>query len=234
MDQNILCEIDALLDTRIATLARVNPECAAAMMTDHYWSRLADDFEKYTYGKVTNAQYREQYAKRDVWTLRGSVATSMCLSLTSIFANLCDQRINTPLVSDVKLTINFYPYILTDDEIEAYLTALSVFTNNEVQLSHVWLPPEEVTPAFLDADYSAYILYDFNHWMSLQEQRFIDKVIPSITVFAPARAADVEFTEEDITVPGVGVVSPFEMLEFTSKLYMNLQLVDIALFCPVR
>ncbi|MNU04695.1 hypothetical protein D3C72_2492140 [compost metagenome] len=55
-----------------------------------------------------------------------------------------------------------------------------------------------------------------------------------MTVFAPARSATVDFTEEDITVAGVGVVSPFEMLEFTNKLYMNLQLCDIGQFSPVR
>ncbi|MNV87919.1 hypothetical protein D3C71_1820790 [compost metagenome] len=138
------------------------------------------------------------------------------------------------MVTDVKLTINFYPYKLTEEEIEAYLTNISVFVNNEVQLTHVWLAPEEITPAYLDADYSAYILYDYNLWMGLQEHRFHDKVIPSVTVFAPARSATVDFTEEDITVAGVGVVSPFEMLEFTNKLYMNLQLCDIGQFSPVR
>jgi hypothetical protein len=234
MDQHILCEIDALIDTRLPSIARVNPDAAAKMVNDYYWLRLSDDFEKYTGGLVTNEAYKAQYAKRDVDTLRGGLGTEMCLSLTSIFANLCDQRINTPLVTDVKLTINFYPYILAEEEIEAFLTSIAVFTNNEVKLGHVWLSPDEITPAFLDADYSAYILYDFNNWMRFQEQRFIDKVIPSITVFAPAISAVGDFTEEDITVANVGVVSPFEMLEFTSKLYMNLQLVAVDQFCPVR
>lgn len=234
MDQHILCEIDALIDTRLPSIARVNPDAAAKMVMDYYWLRLSDDFEKYTGGMITNEAYKAQYAKRDVDTLRGGLATEMCLSLTSIFANLCDQRINTPLVSDVKLTINFYPYHLTHEQIEAYLTSISVFVNNEVHLEHTWMAPDEITPAFLDADYSAYILYDYNHWMGCQEQRFIDKVIPSITVFAPGISAVGDFTEEDITVPNVGVVSPFEMLEFTNKLYMNLQLLGVKQFCPVR
>lgn len=233
-DQHVLCEIDALVDTRLASLARVNPQAAADMMTDWYWTRLSDDFEKYTYGKVTNEAYRAQYAKRDIDTLKGSLATNLCLSLMGMFANLCDQRINSPLVHDVKLTINFYPYYLDADEIEAYLTAISVFTNNEVKLSQTWMPPEEITPALLDAEYSAYILYDYDQWMGLQEARFHDKVIPSVTVFAPARSNVGDFTEEDITVPGIGIVSPFEMLEFTNKLYINLQLLDIAQFSPVR
>lgn len=233
-DQHILCELDALVDTRLPSLARVSPEAAAKMVNEYYWQRLSDDFEKYTGGLVNNNDYKAQYAKRDVDTLRGALATNMCLSLTGMFANLCDQRINSPLVHDVKLTINFYPYLLDADEIEMYLTNIAVFTNNEVKLSQTWMPPEEITPALLDAEYSAYILYDYNQWMGLQEKRFHDKVIPSITVFAPARAAAGDFTEEDITVPGIGVVSPFEMLEFTNKLYMNLQLLDIAQFSPVR
>jgi hypothetical protein len=234
MDQHVLCQIDALVDTRLPSLARVNPEAAAKMVNEYYWQRLSDDFAKYTGGMVTNEAYQAQYAKRDVDTLRGSLCTNLCLSLTSMFANLCDQRINSPLVHDVKLTINFYPYHLDDDQIEMYLTSLAVFTNNEVKLDHVWMAPDEITPALLDADYSAYILYDFDEWMGLQEARFHNKVIPSITVFAPARSAVGDFTEEDITLPGIGIVSPFEMLEFTSKLYVNLQLLDIAQFSPVR
>lgn len=234
MDQHVLCELDALLDTRLPSLARVNPAAAAKMVNDYYWSRLSDDFALYTGGMVTNEAYKAQYAKRDVDTLRGALATNMCLSLTGMFANLCDQRINSPLVHDVRLTINFYPYRLSDEEIDMYLTSLAVFTNNEVRLDHAWMAPDEITPSLLDANYSAYILYDYDEWMGKQEQRFHDKVVPSITVFAPARSAVGDFTEEDITVAGVGVVSPFEMLEFTSKLYMNLQLLDIAQFSPVR
>lgn len=234
MDQHILCELDALVDTRLPSLALVNPEAAAKMVNDYYWQRLSDDFAKYTGGMVTNEAYLESYANRNVDTLRGALATNMCLSLTGMFARLCDQRINTPLVHDVKLTINFYPYLLDREEIEMYLTSLAVFTNNEVKLSDVWLAPEAITPNLLDADYSAYILYDYDHWMGLHEQSFHSKVIPRVTVFAPARSAIGDFTEEDITLPGIGVVSPFEMLEFTNKLYMNLQLLNISQFSPIR
>lgn len=234
MDQHILCELDALVDTRLPSLARVNPEAAAKMVNEYYWKRLSDDFALYTGGMVTNEAFQTQYAKRDVDTLRGALATNLCLSLTGMFANLCDQRINSPLVHDVKLTINFYPYRLDPAQIEMYLTSLAVFTNNEVKIEHVWIPPDDITPALLDAEYSAYILYDYNHWMGLQEPRFHNKVMPSVTVFAPAISACGDFTEEDITLPGIGIVSPFEMLEFTNKLYMNLQLLDIGQFSPVR
>lgn len=234
MDQNILCEIDALLDTRLPSVARVKPEAAKLLVTSkEYWERLSDDFETHTKGMIRNKWYKERYEARDKDTLRGALATNMCLSLTKIFAELCDQRINSPLVSDVKLTINFYPYVLTDEEKEAYLTSISVFTNNEVLLEHVWLSPKEITPHFLEADYSAYILYDFNDWMSAQLKRFYDKGIPTVTVFAPARSATKDFTEEDITIAGVGRVSPFEVLEQTSRCHMNLQLLNIALFSPV-
>lgn len=234
MDQNILCEIDALLDTRLPSLARCKPEAAAMMVQlKSYWERLSDDFETHTKGLVRNKWYRQRYAERDTDTLRGALATNMCLSLTKIFAELCDQRINSPLVSDVKLTINFYPYVLTEEEKEAYLTSISVFTNNEVKLESAWLSPNEITPNLLDADYSAYILYDFNEWMSAQLKRFYDKGIPTVTVFAPAISAIKDFTEEDITIAGIGRVSPFEVLEQTSRCHMNLQLLNVALFSPV-
>lgn len=233
-DQHILVELDTLIDTRLPALARCNPEAAALMMKPAYWQRLSDDFEKYTAGMVKNKDFKESYAKRDVEYLRGGLATNACLLLTKLFNELADQAVNSPLTGDLVLTVNFYPYELSHEEIEAYLTNISVFVNNRAQMRHVWMRPEEITPAFLDADYSAYILYDYNYWLGVQEKNFEKTSIPKVTAFAPAMSFVRDFTEEDITVQGVGPVNPFELVEFSSKLFIDLHLLEVKYFCPVN
>lgn len=233
-DQHVLVELSALVDDRIPTLARCNPEAAALMMRPSYWARLSDDFEKYTEGMVTNQQYKEMYAKRDVDTLRGALATNICLVLTRLFNELADQAVNSPLTSDLVLSVNFWPYILTAEETEAYLTSISVFVNNSAKMRAVWFSPEEITPALLDADYSAYILYDYNYWLGVQQKNFEKTSIPKVTAFAPAMSFVGDFTEEDITIQGVGPVSPFELVEYSAKLFVDLHLLDMRFFCPVN
>ncbi|MND22191.1 hypothetical protein D3C87_1421520 [compost metagenome] len=233
-DQHILVDLDACLDTRLPSLSLCNPEAAVKMMIPAYWERLSDDFEKYTEGMVTNVEYQSQWRNRDRTVLRGALATNFNLLLTHIFSELANQSVNTPLVSDLKLTINFWPYELTDEETEAYLTNISVFVNHQAKLYKAWLPPEMITPDLLDAEYAAYATYDYNHWMTCQHENFDKKGIPRVTVFAPAMSFVKDFVEEDITVEGVGPVSPFEMLEHVSSPYMTLHLLKMAFFCPVN
>lgn len=232
-DQNILVELDALLDTRITTLCRCNPAAGAYMMMDPYWERLSDDFEKYTEGMVTNEAFREMYGKRDRDTLIAAKATNMCLLLTQIFNELGTQQVASPLVEDLVLTVNFYPYVLEPNEVEAYLTNISVFVNHCAKIKATWLAPTEITPILLDAEYAAYILYDFNEWMTVQEKAFDAKGVPKVSVFAPAISFVKDFTEEDITVESVGAVNVFELIEFSSRPYMDLHLIKPAYYCPV-
>lgn len=233
-DQNVLVELDALLDTRIPSLARCNPDAAALMMKPAYWKRLSDDFEKYTEGMVTNEAFREMYAKRDKDTLLGALATNMCLILTTLFDELGDQQVNSPHVGDLILTVNFWPYVLTPEETEAYLTNISVFVNNRAKMQAVWYRPEEITPTMLNTEYSAYILYDYNYWLGVQAKNFEKVSAPTVTVFAPAMSFVRDFTEADITVEGYGVVSPFELVEGSAKLFVDMHLLDLRFFCPVN
>ena len=112
----VIIEIDCLLDTRLGTLAKFNPDLANAILTDTenlYHERKTDDFPG-----ISRETFYSLYHDRDIETMFNSRPTNIIKFLIKnhleLATNLRSQAKNETLVYQ----INVFPYLLTPVEKE--------------------------------------------------------------------------------------------------------------------
>ena len=194
----ILVELDAILDTRLATVARIKPEAAVALVEHRdYYSRKYDNFEEIT--GIPHEEYLEAYRKRDKETLKISCHSHALIMLWEMTEHLHEMMRLTPEVDSVMVDINTYPYDLTADEIEDICTSVQIhcFPGTAVVSSNY--SPIQISPLKLKRDYNAYILYNFDPWYSTNAPLLVQLPMPRVTIFAPAIfiKEEPEWKEED-------------------------------------
>jgi hypothetical protein len=222
----ICVSLDALLDTRLGTVAKVKGQTAAlAALKTGYLTQEEDVYP----GIIDTEEYRREYAKRDVATLQHSVATRWMLDIGGLMASLHEQSVVRPYFSEFRLAVNSWPYKLTDSAQIAIRRAVQYWTgpNTKVRLVHV--SPEDMTPQFVLQNFVCLVDYDPYTWLNVQAKAFEAVRCPQITFIAPAiyhQALDHEkFASLD---PRVG--SPWQAMQFLTKPFVDLALVKPQLF----
>ena len=97
-DQIHMFMLDALLDTRMATLDKINPELASRIMQDpelhlKYLHRPNDLFLEFG---LAPEEFEEAYAKRNVETLMNSLPTNFLFELVNIGSSLVTLKSQEP------------------------------------------------------------------------------------------------------------------------------------------
>lgn len=197
MHQRILVELDALLDTRLATIARIHSESAVQLLTDErYYDRVIDDFEPMV--GVTKTAFRSAYKDRDVELLSQSRPTNIPMILNDLIKRMERESTTTPFVESLEVHVNIWPYELTAEERDEMALAVMAYAGIQTLVYVVSLRPEALTPAFIKQRYSGMILYNFRDWIEHHLEAFKKIVMPRVTVLAPALFYDQVPKREDI------------------------------------
>lgn len=226
MEQVLLVDLDMLLDTRLATVARLNADQAAALIETTYRERVNDDFRRLIDGFDQEA-FRSLYRERgeDTLTLQMARPTGFVVALAMICNSLQKQMIETPLVDSITVEINTWPYTFTEDEKEALVESISTYTSIDTKVRATRLSPQQITPALLKEHYAAYALYELDHWLCTHIDELKQVKIPTVTMFAPALYVGDPPDDDDITVTGQGPINPFGALELSLSEYVTLSMV---------
>lgn len=212
MDQAILIDLDSLLDTRIATLSRINSDSAVKAVTSKdYYIRLNNDFTSFG---VSLQSFREAYAKRDVETLKESLPSSAIFLVNIMVRDLAEQHVSSPFADKVKIVINTYPYLLAKEESLAIARALAGLTDiRHDNIETVSLSWETLTPEVIKARYTGMLFYNFQEWLDCQKDNFLKTKIPQILILAPALYLDRIPEQKEATIEGAEHMTPFEITE---------------------
>ncbi|MGG4591703.1 hypothetical protein ACLPJK_25950 [Pseudomonas aeruginosa] len=183
--QSILVELDALLDTRIATLGIHDPKVAAKVLRAGYHTRLSDDFEKLSEGAITNEMFRDLYAKRDGETIKASMLTTMNFTLCGMLIGLERKLIENVEVGSIEVVVNIAPYQIDPHVCDVLVSALQ--SRWPVTASVRWInkPMAELTPHYIDSAHDAFILYNYDEWNTLCAHHMKDKPMPMVTLYIP-------------------------------------------------
>ena len=206
-EQKILIDIDAIFDTRLGTIARLDPAAADTLvntptMFSAYQSRAKDDWVTLTDGAITNDAFNAAYRVRDIDTLKASAITNYGTLLQGIINDLETKMIHTPLVSSVELHINTYPYVFDDAELDMLKLCASEYTGLLTEIKTVVYPPEMLKPHLLDKNYAVYITYNFNDWFGHHHVNLLNYRMPQFTFLAAALYVTTP-TEADLMETGV-------------------------------
>ena len=202
----ILIDLDTIVDTRLGTLALINQDAAQRLLQpvayDAYLNRKSDDWFTLTNGAVSNDVFTQRYKARDVTTLRASLMTNFSELLSTMVDDLEQQMIHTPQVSSVEVHVNYWPYVLDKEELDAYELCVSQFAGVYTTVKMVNYPPHRITPQYLDKVVSGYITYSFNEWLSHHHYALTQCAIPNVILMAAALYLK-EPTEKELTEVGV-------------------------------
>lgn len=187
---DIFVELDALLDTRLATIAKINDE-AAQRILDHteYFDRLNDDFEKYT-GIPRNIS-DDVYKRRDRHTLvredgtANALLTPMVLQLNEIVKSILADGMVRHTPRKFKVIISTSPYTLPREDMDAIAAAIYRHIGEQVPVVCMDISLKDLVPSIIRSNYSGIILYHFNEWLSYHAKEICKTFFPRVTVLAP-------------------------------------------------
>lgn len=183
--QRLLIGLDVLLDTRLATLNRLNPEYPKKVLGANYGRRMGDFWEDYI-PNFPREDYNKLWENRDDETLKQSGPTAYIARMMEDSAIMVEASANHPHVDGVEIVINTYPYYLTDEKRDELKEIIHEFCSAQVSVKITRIPLEELTPKRIRGNYVQFVLYSFDEWFKLHHEELLANPMPSVVCVAPA------------------------------------------------
>lgn len=223
----IYVQLDALLDTRIGTLSRINPAVVEDLITNGYCSRSVDHFDG-----VDMEAYRALYAQRNEETLIHALPTEMINVLREMVDVLSEQSITSPYHKGVKVVVNVHPYSLSAENKVTIQETVTQWIQALAPVEIVTLSDEDLTPEHIYATYTTMIMYDWCNWLKVQAQAFNDRPCNGVVLYVPQIHffANGETYREDIKKMTEEIANPMDALKLITAQMFTLELTDTSVF----
>lgn len=190
MDKNIpiapttmMVELDALLDTRLATLFHHHPEIAEDALANGYHRRLIDKF-----GTLSVEAFRELYQARTREIFQHAYTTPILQLIKDFVEKTIKKSVNSPFLTKPKIILNTYPYELSDEEAKVFVDVLYTATNGNSDISVVHFSFDELSPRYVKNNLNYWVMYDYMAWFEYHSVngKISKTTIPEVTLIAPA------------------------------------------------
>jgi len=222
--KRLYVELDCILDTRLATISKIDQSVAKDLFNGSYKERNRDDFAFLTNGRVSNEEFIEAYKKRNVDTLQRARPTNILKLLFNIAKEIESQRIDMPDVERLIVEVNVFPYKLTDEEKDYLISTIMTFLTIGTEVKIIEYPMIRIDPLKIKDTWDAVIIYDFNGWFTLHGEKLSNVQLPRVLMFAPALyIKDPKELEEDIK--DNNGISPFTAMELGLVERISLELL---------
>lgn len=230
MGRSVFLELDAVLDTRLAVMASIDPEAAAKLAGSlKYYHRLSDDFSELT--GIEHQRYQEAFAQRDATVLPESFLTGIPKLLTRLISDLEIEQATAPTDGPLEVELNLWPYQVTRKVEVTLADALTHYCGTLSVVKTVNIPLSELTPTYLRQRFGGFILYNFNEWIVSQGEALRLTPIPQLTAIAPALFHGRVLTENETRpTPDADPVDPFQLTEMILGSMLHTEFADPAVF----
>lgn len=163
MGIHMYTELDSILDTRYEIIKLMNRKVAEFLLhTGFYHTRSSD-----TYGPITYDMFKPIWDRRNKNVLFKALDTPILAHVCSYYVDEYLQPQSLTITEDIKLYINTYPYILTEDEAKNIEKAIAIKLKIiRVELIHK--SPSELTTAWCASNLRVMFKYDFLDWLNYQ------------------------------------------------------------------
>lgn len=235
-DVRWLIELDALLDTRLATVSFLDPQHVSTLLRTTYHTRDNDQFQSKLFSVL---EYQQAYANRNVQTTMAAGPTGLHQLMSETIQIDISERdaVAGPYVMDVD--VNTYPYRLQPDEQEVLTAVMLDLFPLARSIKVFYLDPKVITPMFLKTgNYTYVVMYDYQNWLNLHVPAFEHTSIPRVTLIGPKIRASAQKIEIDEADPGEKLLYEslgiFGALEMYLQEYISLRLEDVKYFSLLR
>lgn len=207
----IYADLDSLFDTRISTLYQYSPELVEDLLIkEKYHTRDEDVF-----GDLNREAFYNIYKERTVDTLKASTRTQIIAVIARILLEMERKRIDMPFLQISRLTINTYPYELSDeDKIEIQEAFYLYLTDAFVVIDVSYIPPYLLTPAFIRDNYDYVFMYEWVGWVNFHKDNFLNINCMEVEFILPGIYTDNEVDRLAIKeLKETDDQNPFEIME---------------------
>lgn len=226
-------ELDALLDTRISTVARLNPQAAMDLLGDHYRKRKSDELWLLHDG-FSKEDYLDGYKKRDKETLAVSRITPLIYVVGSTMREKLHEVASSPTLQVAQLDVNIYPYELTDVEKKDFVDCIMAYSDVEVKVNLISISPIELTFIHIrNEGYKGLFVYNFSEWAEIHIPKIEagQQYCPAVTMVVPELLQSIENfpSDEELTMANGRKTTPFEALQIALAPFIRMQYVSVDL-----
>lgn len=176
--------LDALLDTRIATINKVAGETGLELVKDWYHTRTSDKFNRKG-TELTQTAYDAAWAARDEDTLTRTRMTFVPQYLMHLVSRYNTSHGMPIMAANYKITVNVWPYKLPEERLVQLREIMETFTSGAAEIVIDNVDPADLTVAYLKATYSLCIMYEFNTWLNMHKEEFTKTQMPGTVILAP-------------------------------------------------
>ena len=183
MDEHrILVSIDTILDTVMAVAMSMDEENLPRLAEEGYHVRFSNDLS-FILPEFDMEEFNSRWAKRDVSILRLAFSTPVLSQLMSRMEETTGLPEDHPLATSFELTLNTYPYRLSEEDSKAMQEHLSGLLN--VDITMIRYPLRKLTPKWLRDNCSQFIIRDLDEWVGVHLDELGTTNIPEVSCIAP-------------------------------------------------
>lgn len=188
----VLITLDSLFDTRLGVLKSYNPNLVIPVLQNSYLKRISNRLSLLE-PTIDDNKIKEIWENRDISILKKS-------ELTMIIYYLMDDTVNTIGIKDefpdaVKLdiTINTYPYKLSNELWIKLRDTLKKQLNVET-LNSIYMSLDKLTLPYLNSNFKNFIVHDINEWSQYHQKSLMTPIknnsMDRLTITAPIILGD--------------------------------------------
>ncbi len=167
----IYISLDSILDMRLGVLNTISDEFGFDVISNkEYYIREEDLFSSPNFGKLDNRLFLDVKKKYLDIIPTNSLATTMHLYISELATRHIQNVLNNPIKSNLEIDINFYPYVINDNDSNAIINNVYNLLDGIMPINKVFIPNEKLTVNYIKENYSDMILYEYVEWMNLLEK----------------------------------------------------------------
>lgn len=186
IEQRLLISLDVLLDTRLATLAKMNPDYPKIVLNTGWKEREGDFYSSWIPNfdqDLFNTYYYERGETGDIHT--NSIVSGYLARLIADVKILRSASENHPMVGSIGIDINVWPYTFTMIEGAALKGVLAEYLGDGINIEMARIKPEDLTPSSIRGRWCSFSVYNFDEWFTIHVDALLATPIPSVVCIAP-------------------------------------------------
>ena len=223
----LMVDLDALFDTRLATLERIDVKLAANALSKGYLDREDDSFEH-----LPLDLFKKVYALRDEEVLGNSSMTPIKEIVFDFIKTANDEQKSGKTGRYPDVYINVWPYRIAADAIGELISPIYKACDKKANIHVVNLSPDKLLPSEITKELSFIIKYDYMDWLiaqgttnQLQNHRLQHVTLIAPRLYLSGKPNDEEF--QNVTANGF---EPHTAAELYFSPYIKLELYIARMF----
>lgn len=159
---SLYIDLDALFDTRLATLFQMDAVQTERLLAGQYLKRHTDEFEG-----IDLEAFKARYAARSTQTLKQAVLTAAHRLLTQFIKDTLLALVNSPFRRQPRIVVNTFPYVLSPSEEQVLLEGLVRITHQKADIALIHQSLDSLTPELVKTDYIQLVMYNYWDWLEV-------------------------------------------------------------------